>query len=74
MPKSAKDVVTDHALLRWLERVYGIEVEYMRNALFDQVKDVAASGASQWSAERSMKTVSVICSLRSVGWDIYEVA
>lgn len=51
MPKSAKDVVTDHALLRWLERVYGVEVEYMRETLFDQIKDVAASGASQWSSD-----------------------
>lgn len=43
----AATVVTDHALIRWLERVHGIEVEALREVLYDRVRDAAAVGATR---------------------------
>jgi len=38
--------VTDHAVLRYLERVAGVDVEAIRNRIYDQIKDPLAAGAS----------------------------
>ena len=38
--------VTDHAVLRWLERVHGIDVEFFRNEIVKIAGPAAAVGAS----------------------------
>ena len=48
LPAPAEDVVTDHALLRWLERVHGLEIEWMRAQLRAEVAALAASGVRQF--------------------------
>lgn len=37
--------VTDHGLLRWLERVQGIDIEGLRTILAAEVRDAVRSGA-----------------------------
>lgn len=36
--------VTDHALVRWLERKFGLDVERMRKDLYVEALDAAAGG------------------------------
>lgn len=43
-------VVTDHAVLRWLERAEGIDVEKMRRGIAQLCAPAAAAGASKFSA------------------------
>jgi hypothetical protein len=38
--------VTDHAILRWLERVHGIDMEFFRNQVREIAGPAAAVGAS----------------------------
>lgn len=38
--------ISDHALLRWLERVHGIDVEFFRQKLLDETRDYIAVGAT----------------------------
>lgn len=38
--------VTDHALLRWLERVHGIDIDFFRQQLLDETRDYIATGAA----------------------------
>jgi hypothetical protein len=38
--------VTDHAVLRWLERVHGIDVEFFRDQIREIAGPAAAVGAS----------------------------
>ena len=38
--------VTDHAVLRYLERVAGVDVEAIRNRIHDQIKGPLAANAS----------------------------
>lgn len=40
------EVITDHALVRWLERVGGIDMAYFRREIADRCEDLLASGAS----------------------------
>jgi hypothetical protein len=37
--------VSDHALVRWLERAHDIDMEFYRRQLAEQVQDAAAAGA-----------------------------
>lgn len=37
-------MVSDHALLRWLDRVHGIDVEWLRATLVTQLEDHHAPG------------------------------
>lgn len=48
MPETgiARAVVTDHAVLRYLERVHGLDVDYFRGVIADQVADGVRYGAS----------------------------
>lgn len=43
--RDAQVHVSDHAVLRWLEREHGIDVEAVRQHLADQSTDAAALGA-----------------------------
>lgn len=38
--------ITDHAVMRWLERVHGINVEFFRNEIVEIAGPAAAVGAS----------------------------
>ena len=38
-------IVTDHALLRWLERVYGIDMKFFRNCVASEAQALADVGA-----------------------------
>lgn len=38
--------ITDHALIRWLERVAGMDMEYFRAHVADRCADLLRSGAS----------------------------
>lgn len=38
--------ITDHAVLRWLERVHGVDVEGFRQKLLDDVEAAAVVGGS----------------------------
>lgn len=38
--------ITDHALLRWLERVHGIDIDFFRQALLDETRDYIEIGAT----------------------------
>jgi hypothetical protein len=38
--------VSDHALIRWLERVHGIDMEFFRSQCASNCADLVASGAS----------------------------
>lgn len=40
--------ITDHALIRWLERAKGFDMEAMRIELLAVVKDAAATGCTSW--------------------------
>lgn len=44
--RDAEDFVTDHALVRWLERVGGIDMAYFRREIAERCKDLLDSGAS----------------------------
>jgi hypothetical protein len=39
-------VVSDHALVRWLERAHGIDMEFFRRKLAGEVGHAAQAGAS----------------------------
>ena len=45
--RPAVPVITDHALLRWLERVHGIDVEWMRSQLAAEVAPYVGVGVSR---------------------------
>lgn len=38
--------ITDHALLRWLERVHGINIDFFRQQLLDETRDYITTGAA----------------------------
>lgn len=38
--------VSDHALVRWLERVGGIDMDFFRREIAERCGDIAMSGAS----------------------------
>lgn len=40
-----KTKVSDHALIRWLERVHGVDMEYFRNQILLIVDEAAQAGA-----------------------------
>lgn len=40
------EFVTDHALVRWLERVGGIDMQYFRRQIAERCQDLLDSGAS----------------------------
>lgn len=44
-----RDAITDHALLRWLERVHGIDVDGFRQRLHDESKPYLDAGAKAWT-------------------------
>lgn len=44
MTKPRLPVVSDHALVRWLERVHGIDMEFYRQKLAEEVGPVAGVG------------------------------
>jgi len=46
MPRPAKVGITDHALVRWLERVHGIDVEAYRSLLMHEVRPYLEAGCS----------------------------
>lgn len=43
-PRRFEPTVSDHAVVRWLERVRGIDIEAVRAEILDQ-------GREQWAAE-----------------------
>ncbi len=43
--------VTDHALIRWLERVHGIDMDAMRAEIAEAVHDALAAGATALTAD-----------------------
>ena len=45
MPKRPS-IVTDHALVRYLERVYGVDMEGLRRRIEQVTEDARAQGAS----------------------------
>jgi hypothetical protein len=44
---SGTDFITDHALIRWLERVHAVPMEDLRARLADQVRNWAETGAKR---------------------------
>ena len=42
----SNSVVTDHAIVRYLERVYGVDVNSLRKRIADITKDGREAGAS----------------------------
>lgn len=44
--KKRKVVVSDHALVRWLERVHGIDMNFFRSMLAKEVETAVAMGAT----------------------------
>lgn len=45
-PRRFKPVVTDHALVRWLERVHGMDLDKIREQILDHGRDAwVAQGA-----------------------------
>lgn len=46
MPRKIE--VTDHALIRWLERRHGIDMEFFRGELADELQHIVGSGAYSW--------------------------
>ena len=40
-------LVSDHALLRWLERGHGIDIEFFRQTIRDRCQDAVLAGATQ---------------------------
>jgi len=47
MPKFTP-VITDHAMLRFLERVHGIDVHAIRRQLYDMIGEQLSTGATCW--------------------------
>jgi hypothetical protein len=47
-PDPADEIVTDHALVRWLERACGIDMEWMRARLRDEVSAAAKLKVRKW--------------------------
>ena len=45
--KDIEPSITDHAVLRWLERVYEIDVEQIRAMIRDEVRPYVKAGASK---------------------------
>lgn len=43
---SAKVIVTDHALCRYLERVHGVDMEFFRACAASECEEAAATGAT----------------------------
>jgi hypothetical protein len=46
MSHNAPITVTDHAVLRWLERVHGFEVEHLREHIASLTRDAINLGAT----------------------------
>ena len=47
-PRRFKPVVTDHALVRWLERVHGMDLDKIREQILDHGRDAwVAQGAAK---------------------------
>lgn len=40
------DIVSDHAVVRYLERVYGVDVKSIRKRIADATEDARKAGAS----------------------------
>lgn len=38
------DVISDHALLRWMERAHGVDIEMWRNLMRDEVNAALSAG------------------------------
>jgi hypothetical protein len=45
------DIVTDHALVRWLERVHGMPMDAFRDHLRGIVADAAKAGAASMTRD-----------------------
>lgn len=52
MSKPAPLVISDHALVRYLERVEGFDIEQLRRAIADRLQDAHVLGASAVTIER----------------------
>ena len=39
-------IITDHALLRWIERVHGVDIEALRSQVADMCAPAVQAGAS----------------------------
>lgn len=58
------DIITDHALVRWLERVGGIDMEWFRGHVAERCQALVDSGASggwiddHWVTIRGGKVIS----------------
>lgn len=47
-PDPDLEIVTDHALVRWLERACGIDMEWLRGRLRDEVAAAAKLKVRKW--------------------------
>lgn len=50
--------VTDHALVRWLERVHGMDMEFFRDQIRAIAGPAAAVGASGWKRDGFIYVIS----------------
>lgn len=44
-------IVTDHAVLRYIERVHGVDVDQLRAIIAGIVKEAAEAGATRYSVD-----------------------
>ena len=44
-------IVSDHALIRWLERAHGIEMEDIRKVLEEKVRPYAKAGCTRFVSD-----------------------
>lgn len=57
--------VTDHALIRWLERVHGIDMEFFRRACAAECQHIIDAGASggwvgdHWAVVKSGAVITI---------------
>lgn len=42
-------IVSDHALLRYIQRVHGVDIDQLRDIVFDIIEDAALAGATKFS-------------------------
>lgn len=44
-------VISDHALLRYIERVHGVDIDRLRKIVSDLISDAATAGATSYSVD-----------------------
>lgn len=53
MAKKPKIIVSDHAVLRYLERIAGLDLDQLKAKLVDQVSGAALAGAKSFTSGKA---------------------